>query len=60
MNQFLIDKKKFAQTSKNSRQNSGEKQIARIMSLKHSKMNTPNSAGGTIKPTIKKKKQIME
>ncbi len=56
MNQFLIDKKKFAQTSKNSRQNSGEKQIARIMSLKHSKMNTPNSAGGTIKPTIKKKK----
>ena len=56
MNQFLIDKKKFPQTSKNSRQNSGEKQIARIMSLKHSKMNTPNSAGGTIKSTIKKKK----
>ena len=49
MNKFLIEKKKFPQTSTNSRQNSGEKQITRIMSLKHSKLNTPNSAGGNIK-----------
>ena len=55
MNKFLIEKKKFPQTSTNSRQNSGEKQITRIMSLKHSKLNTPNSAGGNIKSTIKKK-----
>ena len=40
MNKFLIEKKKFPQTSTNSRQNSGEKQITRIMSLKHSKLNT--------------------
>ena len=57
MNKLLIDKKKFPQTSKNSRQNSGEKQIiTRILSLKHSKLNQPNSAGGNIKSTIKKKK----
>ena len=57
MNKLLIDKKKFPQTSKNSRQNSGEKQIiTRILSLKHSKINQPNSAGGNIKSTIKKKK----
>ena len=57
MNKFIIEKKKFPQTSKNSRQNSGEKQIiTRILSLKHSKLNQPNSAGGNIKSTIKKKK----
>ena len=57
MHKFLIEKKKYPQTSKNSRQNSGEKQIiTRIMSLNHSKLNTPNSAGGNIKSTIKKKK----
>jgi serine/threonine protein kinase len=56
MSNFLIDKKKFPQTSNNSRQNSGEKQILRIMSLKHNKMNPPNSACNNIKSTIKKKK----
>ena len=58
MHKFLIEKKKFPQTSKNSRQNSGEKQIiTRIMSLKHSKLNAPNSAGGNIKSTAIKKKK---
>ena len=56
MSKFIIEKKKFQQTSTNSRQNSGEKQIARIMSLKRSKLNTPNSAGGNIKSSQKKKK----
>ena len=58
MHKFILDKKKFPQTSTNSRQNSGEKQITRILSLKHSKLNNPNSAGGNIKPTIKPKKPI--
>ena len=58
MNKFLIEKKKFPQTSKNSRQNSGEKQIiTRIMSLKHSKLIAPNSAGGNIKSAAIKKKK---
>ena len=58
MHKFLIEKKKFPQTSKNSRQNSGEKQIiTRIMSLKHSKLNAPNSAGGNIKSAAIKKKK---
>ncbi len=56
MSKFIIEKKKFPQTSTNSRQNSGEKQIARIMSLKRSKLNTPNSAGGNIKSSVRKKK----
>lgn len=55
MSKFIIEKKKFPQTSTNSRQNSGEKQIARIMSLKRSKLNTPNSAGGNIKSSVRKK-----
>ena len=50
-------KKKYPQTTVNSRQNSGEKQITRIMSLKHSKIvngtNNPSSAGGNIKQNIK-------
>ena len=50
MKNFLIEKKKFPQTSTNSRQNSGEKQITRIMSLKHSKLITPNSAEARSKP----------
>ena len=58
MNKFLMEKKKFSQTSKNSRQNSGEKQIARILSLKHNKMNNPTSAGGNLKPAIKTKNQL--
>ena len=58
MHKFILDKKKFPQTSTNSRQNSGEKQITRILSLKHSKLNNPNSTGGNIKPTIKPKKPI--
>ncbi len=58
MHKFILDKKKFPQTSTNSRQNSGEKQITRILSLKHSKLNNPNSAGGNIKQTIKPKKPI--
>ena len=58
MSKFLIEKKKFPQTSKNSRQNSGEKQIiTRILSLKHSKLNAPNSAGGNIKSAALKKKK---
>ena len=58
MSKFLIEKKKFPQTSKNSRQNSGEKQIiTRILSLKHSKLNAPNSAGGNIKSAAIKKKK---
>ena len=58
MNKFLIEKKKFPQTSKNSRQNSGEKQIiTRIMSLKHNKLIAPNSAGGNIKSAAIKKKK---
>ena len=32
MSKFLLEKKKYPQTSTNSRQNSGEKQIARILS----------------------------
>ena len=58
MDKFLLEKKKFPQTSSNSRQNSGEKQITRILSLKHSKLNNPNSAGGNVKPAIKPKKPI--
>ena len=58
VNKFLLEKKKFPQTSTNSRQNSGEKQITRILSLKHNKLNTPNSAGGNIKPSLKPKKMI--
>ena len=58
MSKFLLEKKKFPQTSTNSRQNSGEKQITRILSLKHGKLNNPNSAGGSIKPTLRPKKPI--
>ena len=57
MSKFLLEKKKYPQTSTNSRQNSGEKQIARILSLKKNKLNNPNSAGGNIKPALKPKKQ---
>ena len=57
-NKILYNKKKkYPLTTLNSRQNSGEKQITRIMSLKHNKMvnnsNNPNSAGGNIKQNIK-------
>ena len=58
MSKFLLEKKKYPQTSTNSRQNSGEKQIARILSLKKSKLNNPNSAGGNIKPALKPKKPV--
>ena len=58
MSKFLIEKKKFPQTSQNSRQNSGEKQITRLLSLKKNKLNNPNSAGGNIKPALKSKKPI--
>ena len=58
MNKFLLEKKKFPQTSTNSRQNSGEKQITRILSLKHGKLNNPNTAGGSIKPVLRPKKPI--
>ena len=58
MSKFLLEKKKYPQTSTNSRQNSGEKQIARILSLKKNKLNNPNSAGGNIKPALKPKKQV--
>ena len=58
MSKFLLEKKKFPQTSTNSRQNSGEKQITRILSLKHGKINNPNSAGGSIKPALRQKKPI--
>ena len=57
-NKYLYNKKKkYPQTTVNSRQNSGEKQITRIMSLKHSKAingtNNPSSAGGNIKQNVK-------
>ena len=58
MSKYVVEKKKFPQTSTNSRQNSGEKQIARILSLRHNKLNNPNSAGGNIKQVIKAKKPI--
>ena len=58
MSKFLLEKKKYPQTSTNSRQNSGEKQIARILSLKKNKLNNPNSAGGNIKPALKPKKPV--
>ena len=58
MSKFLLEKKKYPKTSTNSRQNSGEKQIARILSLKKNKLNNPNSAGGNIKPALKPKKPV--
>ena len=58
MNKYLVEKKKFPQTSTNSRQNSGEQQIARILSLRHSKLNNANTASGNVKQVIKTKKPI--
>ena len=56
MHKYLIEKKKYPQTSVNSRQNSNEKQIiTRVLSSNKGKILSTNTAGGSIRSTIRKK-----